>query len=275
MHALQSILGFFVRSFRWQRESVWTLANLLSEPRRFLKVLITVTTLVSAGAAQAAPVFVVSDTANNLLRVDMTSGAASVIGNTGSVGPFTDLAVSPTGTLWGITFSTLYRINPNTAALTLVGDHGVSAANALAFSSDGTLYMAAGSSASLYTVNTSNGVAAALPGSMGTNSDGDLAFHNGQLYLAGTNGQLVRITLGTTVAGTNVGPFGVPDVYGLTSDSVGRLIAVSGRTFYQTNTSTGALTPLFSYSGFGIALGIAQISTSNFVPVLMYLLDDD
>lgn len=275
MHALQSILGFFVRSFRWQRESVWTLANLLSEPRRFLKVLITVTTLASAGVAQSAPVFVVSDTANNLLRVDMTSGAASVIGNTGSVGPFTDLAVSPTGTLWGITFSTLYRINPNTAALTLVGDHGVSAANALAFSSDGTLYMAAGSSAILYTVNTSNGVAAALPGSMGTNSDGDLAFHNGQLYLAGTNGQLVRITLGTTVAGTNVGPFGVPDVYGLTSDSVGRLIAVSGRTFYQTNTSTGALTPLFSYSGFGIALGIAQISTSNFVPVLMYLLDDD
>ena len=274
MHVLQSILGFFVRSFRWQPESVRWPARLLREPRRFLKVLIAVTTLAFAGVAQSAPVFVVSDTANNLLRVDMTSGAASVIGNTGSIGPFTDLAVSPTGALWGITFSTLYKINPNTAALTLVGDHGVSAANALAFASDGTLYLASSSSATLYTVNTSSGVATALPGGMGTNSAGDLAFNSGQLYLAGTNNQLVRITLGTTVSGTNVGPFGVADVYGLTTDSLGRLIAISGRTFYQTNTTTGALTPLFSYSGFGIALGMAQISTGNFVPILTYLLDD-
>ena len=274
MHALQSILGFLVRSFRWQRESAGSPAKLLRAPRRFLKVLIAVTTLAFAGVAQSAPVFVVSDTANNLLRVDMTSGAASVIGNTGSIGPFTDLAVSPTGALWGITFSTLYKINPNTAALTFVGDHGVSAANALAFASDGTLYLASGSSATLYTVNTSSGVATALPGSMGTNSAGDLAFNNGQLYLAGTNNQLVRITLGTTVSGTNIGPFGVVDVYGLTTDSLGRLIAISGRTFYQTNTTTGALTPLFSYSGFGIALGMAQISSGNFVPILTYLLDD-
>ena len=275
MHALQSILGFLVRSFRWQRESVRTPpASLRGESRRFLRVLFAVTTLAFAGVAQSAPVFVVSDTANNLLRVDMTSGAASVIGNTGTVGPFTDLAVSPTGALWGITFSTLYKINPNTAALTIVGEHGVSAANALAFASDGTLYLASGSSATLYTVNTSSGVATALPGSMGTNSAGDLAFNNGQLYLAGSNDQLVRITLGTTIAGTNVGPFGVADVYGLTTDSLGRLIAISGRTFYQTNTTTGALTPLFSYSGFGIALGMAQISTGNFVPILTYLLDD-
>lgn len=274
MQVLQSILSFFVRSVRCQRESVCSPAKLLREPRRFLKVLIAVTTLAFAGVAQSAPVFIVSDTANNLLRVDMTSGAASVIGNTGSIGPFTDLAVSPTGALWGITFSTLYKINPNTAALTFVGDHGVSAANALAFASDGTLYLASGGSATLYTVNTSSGVATALPGGMGTNSAGDLAFNNGQLYLAGTNNQLVRITLGTTISGTNIGPFGVVDVYGLTTDSLGRLIAISGRTFYQTNTTTGALTPLFSYSGFGIALGMAQISTGNFVPILTYLLDD-
>lgn len=242
--------------------------------RRFFNVLLAVATLTCTGVAYAAPAFVVSDTASNLLRVDSTTGAATLIGNTGSVGPFTDLAVSPTGVLWGITFTSVYRINPSTAALTFVGDHGVSAANALAFTPDGTLYTASGSSPILHTINTSTGVATALPGGMGTNSDGDLAFNNGQLYLAGTNGQLVRITLGATITGTNVGSFGVADVYGLAPGASGTLLALAGRTVYEANTTTGALTPLFSYTGFGIGLGMAQISTGNFVPILFYLLDD-
>ena len=274
MHALQRIFHFFGRSWRWQHKSVLSLSGTYIELRRFLKVILAVTTLTCAGVALAAPAFIVSDSASNLLRVDSMTGAATLIGNTGPAGPLTDLAVSPTGVLWGITFTSLYRINPSTGALTFVGDHGLFAANALAFAPNGTLYTAAGNSPILYTLNTSTGVATALPGGMGTNSDGDLAFNNGQLYLAGTNGQLVRITLGATITGTNVGSFGVVDVYGLTTNATGALLAMSGRTFYETNTTTGALTPLFSYTGFGIGLGMAQISTGNFVPILFYLLDD-
>ena len=274
MHTLQGIFHFFVRSWRWQWDGALSPSNACIQLRRFSKALLAVTALICAGVVHAAPAFIVSDSASNLIRVDSTTGAATLIANTGAVGPLTDLAVSPTGVLWGITFTSLYRINPSTGALTFVGDHGLFAANALAFALDGTLYTAAGNSPILYTLNTLTGVATALPGGMGTNSAGDLAFNNGQLYLAGTNGQLVRITLGATITGTNVGSFGVVDVYGLTTNATGALLAMSGRTFYETNTTTGALTPLFSYTGFGIGLGMAQISTGNFIPILFYLLDD-
>ena len=274
MHALQAIFHFFARSCRWQRDGALSPANACIQLRRFFSGLLAVATLTCVGAVHAAPAFIVSDTASNLLRVDSATGAATLIGNTGAVGPLTDLAVSPTGVLWGITFTSLYRINPSTGALTFVGEHGVFAANALAFAPNGTLYTAAGNSPILYTLNTSTGVATALPGGMGTNSDGDLAFNNGQLYLAGTNGQLVRITLGATITGTNVGSFGVVDVYGLAPGATGTLLALAGRTVYEANTITGALTPLFSYTGFGVGLGMAQISTVNIVPILFYLLDD-
>ena len=274
MHALQRIFHFFGRSWRWQRKSALSLSGVGTEVRRFLKVTLAVTALTCVGAVHAATAFVVSDTSSNLLRVNSTTGAATLIGNTGAVGPLTDLAVSPTGVLWGITFTSLYRINPSTGALTFVGEHGVFAANALAFAPNGTLYTAAGDSPVLYTLNTSTGAATALPGGMGTNSDGDLAFNNGQLYLAGTNGQLVRITLGATITGTNVGSFGVVDVYGLAPGAAGTLLALAGRTVYEANIITGALTPLFSYTGFGVGLGMAQISTVNIVPILFYLLDD-
>lgn len=199
-----------------------------------------------------------------LLRVDTATGTATLVGNMGSplsIGTFTDIAVSPSGELWGITSDSIYKINITGAAISFVGNHGIFGGNALTFGSDGRLY-AAGFSDTLYTINTATGVATALPGNMGTAAAGDLAFSGGQLYLAGSNGQLVRLdTKGSPGTGSNVGPMGVSNVFGLASDSTGRLLAAAGNVIYQVNVTTGALTPLVSYTGFGVANGATGIAS--------------
>ena len=123
------------------------------------------------------------DDRQQLLAFDATAKTASLIG-TVSVA-LTDIAVSPEGQMFGITTSGLYRVDPATAAVTLVGSLGVADAQGLTFGSDGTAYLTRGSGAGLYRVDSSTGTASAIGGSY----DGaDLAFHSGQLMVATSTG---------------------------------------------------------------------------------------
>jgi hypothetical protein len=95
----------------------------------------------AAIAAHAAPTLWVSTGGAGLATVDVATGATSFIGNTSVA--LTDIAFNPSGDLYGISFSSLYKVNSSTGATTLVGSLGsvVGTANALVFGSDGTLYM--------------------------------------------------------------------------------------------------------------------------------------
>ena len=141
----------------------------------------------AAIAAHAAPTLWVSTGGAGLATVDVATGATSFIGNTSVA--LTDIAFNPSGDLYGISFSSLYKVNSSTGATTLVGSFGsvVGTANALVFGSDGTLYMAG---SSLYTVNTLTGAASAI-GSIGYQSGGGLAFLGSEVYMGSRVNELI------------------------------------------------------------------------------------
>src|SRR5688572_2383789 len=122
-----------------------------------------------ATRADADPIMFVHDSIGNLATVDVVTGNVSLIGNMGVI--MTDIAFDPTGTLFGLSFSTFYSINPNTAAVTPRGFHSVPGGNALVFATNRTLYAAGASSTALFTINPANG-ANTSPGIQGPNSGG-------------------------------------------------------------------------------------------------------
>jgi outer membrane protein assembly factor BamB len=195
----------------------------------------------------------VHDSAGNLGKVDVTTGATTVIGNMGHV--MTDIAFDPSGNLYGITFNQFYAINASTAGSTFIGNLGLSAANALVFAADGTLYAASNNTSALYTVNTSNGAASFLQ-STGHSSGGDLAFNGGNLYLANGLSQLVRITLGGP--SQLIGNFGVSAMFGLATGDNGTLYGVANTTVYTIDTGTGAATNGVSFAGQGLGQAYGQ-----------------
>jgi hypothetical protein len=97
------------------------------------------------------------------------------------------------------------------------------------------------SSDELYTIHTSTGAANAPGHVSGYASPGDLAFHDGTLYLASTSNDLVDVDL-SPVSGSKIGPFGVSNVYGLANGDDNVLFAVVGTSVYSVNPTTGAAT---------------------------------
>jgi hypothetical protein len=208
-----------------------------------------------AGIAHAVPVMHVDDAAGNLGTVDVATGTASVIGNMGI--NMTDIAFSPTGQLFGVSFTGFYSINPTTAATTLIGSHSVPGANALVFADDGTLYAAGFQSTSLFTINPATGAGTSL-GSISATSGGDLAFNGGNLFLATGTSQLLRIDLANLAASAVVGPFGVSNVFGLATGDDGVLYAVAGTQVFTVDTATGAATNPVNYAGQGLGSANGQ-----------------
>lgn len=208
-----------------------------------------------AGAVNAAPIMHVHDSLGTLATVDVTTGTVSVIGSMGVT--MTDIAFDPSGNLYGIGFTGLYSINATTAATTLIGNHGISSGNALVFGSDGTLYGAGAGTTSLFTINPLTGAANNL-GSMGFASGGDLAFNGGDLYLASTTNQLIRINLGSIGSTAAVGSFGVGGVFGLATGDNGVLYAVANTTIYTVDTATGAASNPVSFAAQGLGQAYGQ-----------------
>ena len=92
-----------------------------------------------ASPARAATFY--ASTMGELWRIDVPTGAGTLIGNTGFA-QVTDLAAGPTGELYGTTGADLILIDPATAAATLIGSHGPlpGLMVGLDFAADGTLY---------------------------------------------------------------------------------------------------------------------------------------
>jgi hypothetical protein len=215
----------------------------------------------AAGTARAGQVLWIDDAFGNIGTVDVSTGASTVIGNSGV--SLTDIAFDPNGNLYGVTFTSLYKINTSTGLATLVGNLGDivnGGANALVFAPDGTLYAASSLSENLFTVNPATGAATAVAGSLRVGSAGDLAFNGGNLFMTSRSNTLIRIdNLAGPVSGTIVGPLGFPDVLALATGSDGVLYGAEGTQLLQINTTTGAATKLINY--FGNALAGAEGAT--------------
>jgi hypothetical protein len=193
--------------------------------------------------------------------VDIATGNASVVGDMGAV--MTDIAFDPTGNLFGIAFTSLYRINPTTGAGTLVGGLNTSV-NSLVFAADGTLYAA---NSQLYTIDpVTAAVSTVGSGTTPYISSGDLAFVHGELYLTSNvpnNDTLMRLDTATGAA-TSVGQMGVSAVYGLASPDRVSLYGVAGTDIYSVSTATGnaSFVQTFAGQGLGETYGTAFRSES-------------
>jgi hypothetical protein len=230
----------------------------------FLSLCLAVIWIASAATAvYANPIIYICDSNGNLGTVDTTNGTTHVIGNMGRV--MTDIAFDHNGNLYAIDFSSLYKINQNNAAATLIGKLGIADANALVFAPDGTLYTAGSSTPRLYTVNTNTG-SATSKGIIGTGitSYGDLEFNGGQLYLASGNGKLLNINLTNTAQSTELGFMGFSNVWGLATGDNGVLYGAANTQIMALNTATGAGTFILNYSGQGLsnAMGAATLKTT-------------
>jgi len=161
-----------------------------------------------------------------LYRVPLQATATdSVIGaitlSTGVNLGITDLALTRNGRLWGVTFTDLYRIDPNTAIATRVGSLGVADMNALTIAPDGRL-LGAGGAGYLAVIDTVTGQATTI-GTYGNVqiSSGDIVFApDGRLFAtvigSGAGDRLVTVNPATGVAApVSAGTIGFPNVWGL------------------------------------------------------------
>ena len=170
------------------------------------------------------------------------TGTTVVIGPTGV--QLTDLALTPSGTLYGIDFDSFYRVDPDTAQSTLIGPVGATV-NGLVVGPRGTIYASTREVGQLLTINPLTG-AGTLVGNSGFLSAGDLAFaQDGTLYMtARLSTDALPSLLATldpaTGAGTLVGPIGQDNVFGLVS-SYGTLFGMtSDGDLLTIDPSTGA-----------------------------------
>jgi hypothetical protein len=170
-----------------------------------------------------APILYVDDSAGRLGTINLHTQETAVVGSLGVV--LTDIAFSPTGSLFGVSPIGLWQIDPETAATQYIGDNGffgLLLMNALGFDNDGRLYAAAANSTLLYEVNPTTGLATPVA-DMGVLSTGDLVFDDTRnLYLSGNDSNLYAIDRDTG-QGTWIGPFGFSEVLGLAADPLGDL----------------------------------------------------
>ena len=176
----------------------------------------------------------------NLLSIDRSTGAGTVVGSTG-VFPVPALAVDPTtGIMYagqGAGGPNIFTVNPATGAATLVGDTGlgVAAVGGLDFRSDGTLFAA-------------------------VNIVGD----------GGTGSETLATINKATGAATVIGPFGTEGMEGIAFDAAGRLWgSTSARggggstpALYRIDPATGAATlvaPILSSSGTPPSGGVVSL----------------
>jgi hypothetical protein len=207
-------------------------------------------------------VVVYAHTAGTLYRLDPRSYRVTRIGDfdfpEGSTEAMTDLAVTAEGELWGVSFTTLYRIDRETARVTTVAPLGGGFGyNALTFIPRGILgsrevLVAATSAGEYFQIDTATGAPSRL-GSYGAlvGSSGDLVSVQGDGPTAGTfatvnaggREQLARIDPRTGRA-TLVGPTGTSGTYGLGYwrarlygfNTAGQVLAI--------DLATGAATPV-------------------------------
>lgn len=152
---------------------------------------------------------------STLYRLDPTTFALTTVGNFNHGDQMTDLALTPTGQLYGISFTSLYSVNKTTGAATYIADVPGSGNNALTFLPNGNL-IAADGNGDVKVINPATGAVTAVGNyGGGLGSSGDLVgVANGTLYGTTVGDDLVVVSSANGAA-TVVGPTGHSQVWGL------------------------------------------------------------
>jgi hypothetical protein len=201
----------------------------------------------TAFTSRPAELLCVADKQGALVLVNAVNGSITPVGTLRPV--MTDIAFSPDGSLYGITFDSLYRIDLVAAKATLIGRHGAYGLNALAFRDDGVLFAAGGRQ--LYTVDLTTAAATRMA-ELDTEPAGDLEFvPDDALFMISTVGNLVRLSP-TGGPGNDVGAIGFPRVFGLGLARHGVLYGLSNRNLVSIDTRTGAGIAVVSLNGSGL-----------------------
>lgn len=190
---------------------------------------LVVTVLAMSAAPGRAGVLWGNDDLGNLFTVDIPTGQATLIGNSGLV--LNDIAWDAHGNLYGIDYDYLYKINPADASVMQVGPIGSEQAVALVFDEHGTLW-AAGSS--MLKLDPATGHGTVFCGLGEFTAAGDLALDSDwNLYVTTSAGYLLKVdrTGGQVV---NVGSISDRDVYGFARDADGTLYGMTWRNMLMT-----------------------------------------
>ncbi|MCW3085353.1 MAG: hypothetical protein JWP12_2719 [Bacteroidetes bacterium] len=213
----------------------------------------------------------------SLIKLDISNCHTLTIGQTGLM--LYDIAITPSGQLYGTDAYKLYRIDTNTAALTYVADiEGLGGAfNSLTALSDD--YLLGGDiNSGLYKINTTTGDTTCI-GYTGYLPSGDITFYKGYYYIsvAFTN-QLMKIKLANDQNSIQsvsiVGVMNTPgmNVFGVltmgTTDCSGngsKLYAFEGYSVYEVDPATAhcvRVCDTISYTG---AYGAASKAELGFI----------
>lgn len=214
-----------------------------------------------AAAAPSGPKALLADRTGKLGTIDLGNGAIKIIGATGR--PLTDIAYCKNGTLYGITFSQLFRINPATAKATLVGNHGVSGLNALVCNAANQLLAHSTSINKLYRLNSANARATLVGTTASLRSAGDLTYHENALFLSTTDKKLVKLNKANGAV-LSTKSHGITDLFGLVSTGTNKLYGFAGTKAYKLNEDTGGKTQLFSFAGKGLQQIFGATYNGNF-----------
>jgi hypothetical protein len=177
---------------------------------------------------------------------------------------------------WG---GNLYSVDASNAALSLIGNTGISSLGALEYAPDGTLYGFSAGAGSLYRIDPNTGAATTIgPLNNGFTFEGGLAFGNGVAYGVNQNANdtpyLFSLNLSTGQA-TNIGQMGTfHDINGLAWRSDGMLVGIDDNTssLVTIDPNTAALSIIsglnFSVGGIGgmttdMSSGVSYFATGR------------
>jgi hypothetical protein len=204
---------------------------------------------------------------DQLITIDVSTGAGTPVGPIGVAGGVRGLAFDPsTGTIYGadIGADQLITIDSSTGTATAVGSIGFFNVQALAFDpTTGTLYGADMISDQLITIDTATGVGTSV-GPLGFDRVQGLAFDSPTSVLYGVDrdtDQLLAIDSATGVASV-IGPLGFEGVSGLAFNAVTSTLDGADRSaglLVTIETSTGAATSVGKFSEFVMNSGAAYM----------------
>lgn len=191
-------------------------------------------------------------TARTLYAWDSFSGLVRV-GDFSEGGGFaeeiTDIAIDADGHMMAVSFTTLYRVDAQTAALTAVASLPGSTFAGLAFAGDGTLI---GAADGLWRIDPTSGAATPLPGTSGLQTSGDVVgLPDGQLYwtTVGSSGDDLYVVDPASGSVQRVGPISESGLWGVgyTED---RLYGFSSAGLVvEIDPATAAVTDTFPLAG--------------------------
>jgi Bacterial pre-peptidase C-terminal domain len=177
----------------------------------------------SGGGSDTPPIVstfttrLLSTSASEIGSIDPTTGVFSPLANTST--SYNDIASAPNGDLFGVSFNSLYKVDPVTGTSSRVGSLGTSTKmESLAFTSSGNLYAAGNSE--FYSINTETGAASLVANIPGFDSSGDLLYDDASgRFLATSDAPYPTkdflYSIGINGDATLVGNVGFYDVWGL------------------------------------------------------------